>query len=72
MRQELSVKDSEEDVYSSALACKCDKKQLQGATINLGDLISADVIRPSDITIQGDILPDGGKLLVKIKYTSQN
>lgn len=68
-KQEINVTDDDQNSFSFSGTSKVGKTA-SDLDINLGDYLPDNcMIRPEDIDLKRIVLPDGGKLLFKVKYT---
>lgn len=68
-KQEISLKEDGQTMFNFSGTSKIGR-QMCDLDINLGDYLPENcTIRPQDIDIKRVILPDGGKMMINLKYT---
>lgn len=70
LKQEVGVKDNDQDVFTSSSTYKTGRP-IPNFDLTLGDYLPENcVIRPSDIKIKRVATPNGGKMVLHVKYSN--
>lgn len=71
LKQEVSVKDNDQDVFTSSSAYKTGRS-VPDFDLSLGDFLPEHcVIRPGDIQFKRIATSDGGKIVMNVKYSDK-